>query len=74
MQVGERYDDRLQGTEQLYKIKRIIGNGSFGVVYRAITCEGETVAIKKVLQDNRFKVKICCNRYLFLLSHNVQKQ
>ena len=35
---------------------QVIGNGSFGVVYQAKLCEtGEMVAIKKVLQDKRFK-------------------
>ena len=38
------------------KILQVIGNGSFGVVYQAKLCEsGEMVAIKKVLQDKRFK-------------------
>lgn len=41
---------------------RIIGNGSFGVVYMAkIVTTNENVAIKKVLQDKRFKV---CHLYL----------
>jgi glycogen synthase kinase 3 beta len=36
---------------------RIIGNGSFGVVYMAkVVTTNENVAIKKVLQDKRFKV------------------
>jgi serine/threonine protein kinase len=35
---------------------RVVGNGSFGVVFEARIVEtGETVAIKKVLQDRRFK-------------------
>lgn len=35
---------------------KIIGNGSFGVVYMAkIVTTNENVAIKKVLQDKRFK-------------------
>lgn len=35
---------------------KIIGNGSFGVVYQARLLESnESVAIKKVLQDKRFK-------------------
>jgi hypothetical protein len=39
-----------------YAAERVIGNGSFGVVYQATVIEsGETVAIKKVLQDLRFK-------------------
>lgn len=37
---------------------RVIGNGSFGVVYQARLVEpNEMVAIKKVLQDKRFKVR-----------------
>ena len=39
-----------------YSADRIIGNGSFGVVFQATMLEtGEIVAIKKVLQDKRFK-------------------
>ena len=39
-----------------YETVRVVGNGSFGVVFQA-TCvqTGDTVAIKKVLQDKRFK-------------------
>ena len=47
--------DRPQ--EISYTDTKVIGNGSFGVVYQAKLCEtNETVAIKKVLQDKRFKV------------------
>ncbi|XP_012256015.1 glycogen synthase kinase-3 beta isoform X1 [Athalia rosae] len=39
-----------------YTDTKVIGNGSFGVVYQAKLCDtGEMVAIKKVLQDKRFK-------------------
>ena len=39
-----------------YAAERIIGNGSFGVVFEAKVVEtGDVVAIKKVLQDKRFK-------------------
>ncbi|KAK0098939.1 hypothetical protein PV326_013720 [Microctonus aethiopoides] len=42
--------------EVAYTDTRVIGNGSFGVVYQAKLCDnGEMVAIKKVLQDKRFK-------------------
>jgi serine/threonine protein kinase len=47
-----------------YAAERVIGNGSFGVVYQASVIDtGETVAIKKVLQDRRFK-----NRELDIMS------
>lgn len=49
--------DRPQ--EVSYTDTKVIGNGSFGVVYQAKLCDsGEMVAIKKVLQDKRFKVKM----------------
>ena len=46
--------DRQQDIS--YTDMRIIGNGSFGVVYQARLVEtNDLVAIKKVLQDKRFK-------------------
>jgi hypothetical protein len=51
-----------------YSAERIIGNGSFGVVFEAKVVEtGEIVAIKKVLQDKRFK-----NRELQIMRQLVQ--
>lgn len=48
--------DRVQ--EVSYTDTRVIGNGSFGVVFQAKLIEtNELVAIKKVLQDRRFKVR-----------------
>ncbi|KPI92535.1 Protein kinase shaggy [Papilio xuthus] len=42
--------------EVSYSDMKLIGNGSFGVVYQAKLCDsGELIAIKKVLQDKRFK-------------------
>lgn len=39
-----------------YQAEKVIGNGSFGVVFLAKVAEtGEVAAIKKVLQDKRFK-------------------
>ena len=38
-----------------YNAERVIGNGSFGIVYQARVVEtGEVVAIKKVFQDKRY--------------------
>ncbi len=48
-----------KSQEVSYTDTRVIGNGSFGVVYMARLVESnEQVAIKKVLQDKRFKVGI----------------
>ncbi|CAI9269884.1 unnamed protein product [Lactuca saligna] len=39
-----------------YMAERVVGAGSFGIVFQAKCIEtGETVAIKKVLQDKRYK-------------------
>jgi hypothetical protein len=44
-------------TEEIsYTDAKVIGNGSFGVVYQAkLINSNELVAIKKVLQDRRYK-------------------
>lgn len=58
--------DRVQ--EVSYTDTRVIGNGSFGVVFQAKLIEtSELVAIKKVLQDRRFKVrtKMLCFFWIF---------
>ncbi|CDW74981.1 glycogen synthase kinase 3 [Stylonychia lemnae] len=39
-----------------YQAQKIVGNGTFGIVYKATVTEtGETVAVKKVFQDKKFK-------------------
>lgn len=46
----------LQGVTLKLNSDAVVGNGSFGVVFEAKIVEtGETVAIKKVLQDKRFR-------------------
>lgn len=58
--------DRPQ--EVSYADMKLIGNGSFGVVYQAKLCDtGELIAIKKVLQDKRFKVSPRILLYFHLL-------
>lgn len=45
-----------QAEEISYSDTKVIGNGSFGVVYQARIVEtNDMIAIKKVLQDRRFK-------------------
>lgn len=46
-----------QDIQLQYSHQKVIGNGSFGVVYQVkLDHNGEDAAIKKVLQDKRFKV------------------
>jgi serine/threonine protein kinase len=48
-----------------YNSDKVCGTGSFGVVFQAVLKEtGELVAIKKVMQDKKFKV---CSYYNFIL-------
>ncbi|MCQ2820388.1 MAG: serine/threonine-protein kinase [archaeon] len=43
-------------NDYLYKVERVCGNGSFGIVFQAkVIHTGEVVAIKKVYQDRRYK-------------------
>ena len=52
------------GAAVRYAAERVIGNGSFGVVYQATVIEtGETVAIKKVLQVGPSHAKIEPKRF-----------
>lgn len=55
-------DGKTGETREIsYSNCKVIGNGSFGVVFQAKLVgapkEGEDIAIKKVLQDKRFKVR-----------------
>ncbi len=53
---GQSTQQQQQAENISYSAERIIGNGSFGVVFEAKVVEtNEVVAIKKVLQDKRFK-------------------
>jgi len=56
-------DGKSGDTREIsYNNCKIIGNGSFGVVFQAKLVdapkENEDIAIKKVLQDKRFKVRL----------------
>jgi serine/threonine protein kinase len=58
----------MKGNGVTYQVDRIVGHGSFGVVFQATTIgTGEVVAIKKVLQDKRFKNREL--QIMRLLSH-----
>ena len=57
--VREKVQDGLTGEtrDMQYTQCKIVGNGSFGVVFQTkMSPSGEDAAIKRVLQDKRFKV------------------
>ena len=54
--IANSEDPAEQVKGHTYNATRIVGNGSFGVVYQATEAETkDVVAIKKVLQDKRYK-------------------
>lgn len=58
--IREKVQDGLTGEakEISYTQCKIVGNGSFGVVFQTkMSPSGEDAAIKRVLQDKRFKVR-----------------
>jgi glycogen synthase kinase 3 beta len=52
------YDGKTeQETDINYQSVKVVGNGSFGVVFQIkLVDTGRDAAIKRVLQDKRFKV------------------
>ena len=57
--IREKVQDGVTGEtkEMQYTQCKIVGNGSFGVVFQTkLAPNGEDAAIKRVLQDKRFKV------------------
>ena len=59
--IREKVQDGLTGEtrEMQYTQCKIVGNGSFGVVFQTkLAPSQEDAAIKRVLQDKRFKVKV----------------
>jgi len=61
--ISERvFDGKTeQQTDIQYQSVKVVGNGSFGVVFQIRLVEqGEDAAIKRVLQDKRFKVPLLC--------------
>jgi glycogen synthase kinase 3 beta len=53
---GVQAGEEDKSANRTYRDEKTIGNGSFGTVYQATLVEtGETVAIKRVFQDKRYK-------------------
>lgn len=52
---------------------KIVGNGSFGVVFQTkLSPSGEDAAIKRVLQDKRFKVRLSSPLLFLLCVHKMR--
>lgn len=67
--IREKVQDGVTGEtrDMQYTQCKIVGNGSFGVVFQTkLSPSGEDAAIKRVLQDKRFKV--CMRPYLSSLA------
>jgi len=65
--IREKVQDGLTGEtrELAYTQCKIVGNGSFGVVFQTkLSPSGEDAAIKRVLQDKRFKVSLTTYMYV----------
>lgn len=65
--IREKVQDGETGEtrEIQYTQCKIVGNGSFGVVFQTkLYPSGEDAAIKRVLQDKRFKVCLCSETIL----------
>lgn len=56
MKIADEKGDPKGKSSFTYNAERVLGSGSFGIVYQAQVVEtGESVAIKKVFQDKRYK-------------------
>jgi glycogen synthase kinase 3 beta len=56
--IREKVQDGGETRDMQYTQCKIVGNGSFGVVFQTkLSPSGEDAAIKRVLQDKRFKVR-----------------
>jgi serine/threonine protein kinase len=70
--IREKVQDGLTGDykDLAYTQCKIVGNGSFGVVFQTkLSPSGEDAAIKRVLQDKRFKVRLARRPLALPLSH-----
>jgi glycogen synthase kinase 3 beta len=70
--IREKVQDGVTGEtrDMQYTQCKIVGNGSFGVVFQTkLSPSGEDAAIKRVLQDKRFKVRneLICAVWILLM-------
>ena len=68
------------GGNTSYHLEKVVGNGAFGIVWRARSEEGDVVAIKKVLLDRRYHnrelqmMKVMEHDSIIRLRHYFEKQ
>lgn len=74
--IREKVQDGITGeTRDLqYTQCKIVGNGSFGVVFQTkLSPSNEDAAIKRVLQDKRFKVSSLSSLVAFCVSSQARR-
>lgn len=63
-----KYENKSEISSNKYEIEGVAGKGTFGVVYFGVNkSNGERIAIKKVLQDKKYKNRE--HQILKLLKH-----
>jgi serine/threonine protein kinase len=70
--IREKVHDGVTGEyrDLAYTQCKIVGNGSFGVVFQTkLSPSGEDAAIKRVLQDKRFKVNVATPAVVVSVEH-----
>lgn len=63
-------------VEISYTNCKVVGNGSFGIVFSAklISPREEEIAVKKVLQDKRFKVRTFLSFFRHFSHHSTEQR
>jgi len=87
--MGDHVKELMEGAEEgaywdggshRYRLEKVVGNGAFGIVWRARCEDGDVVAIKKVLLDRRYHnrelqmMKVMEHENIVRLRHFFEKQ
>ena len=58
MSEKNKNESNKKSSDYLYKVERVCGNGSFGIVFQAKVIQtGEVVAIKKYIKIEDIKIE-----------------
>ena len=55
---GEQHGVVLRSETQEYTLDRVVGSGTFGIVASCHDADGGVFAMKRVVQDRRYKVRV----------------